>query len=106
MEQPEVAEQMSSRLAAGGGQGLELRMFQTFLRNIRGSGDPFETMDRKEDLPAAAREGRFGAVKWLFACVNGAPKDGDKRVFAEIYAKAASSGHMEILQWARQEGCD
>jgi len=46
--------------------GLERRMFQTFLRDPKGSGDPFETIDRKKDLRTVAREGHFGVFKWFF----------------------------------------
>jgi hypothetical protein len=103
-EKPDVAELISSRLY----DGLEFRLFHTILRNIRGSGDPidpFVTMDREEDLLAAAREGRFGAVEWLFDCMNKAPKNGDTKVFARICASAASCGQLEILKWARHNGC-
>ena len=46
---PEIAELVSANLAAG----LESRLFRTFLSP---GLDPFETMDREEDLLAAARE--------------------------------------------------
>ena len=97
-ERPEVAELVSSRLAPG----LELRLFQTFLR---GSGvDPFETMDCKRDAQAAAREGRFGGVKWLVNCMKSAPEELEL-YFTRICKSAASGGHLHILKWLRRNRC-
>ena len=88
-EDPYIAEVVSSRLGGGGGgQGLDLRLFQTFLRaplGIPQDLDPFESMSREEDIVSAAEEGRFGAVKWLFHCMKGAHVDGDEDwIFARI----------------------
>ena len=95
-ESPQIAELVSSRL----GGGLDLRLFQTFLRDPRGSldppPDPFETLIREEDPPSAAREGHSGVVKWLWSCMRGAPADGDGKVFAMLCASAASGGRLEI----------
>ncbi len=73
-ENPVIVELVSSRLA----DGLEKRLFQTFIRDIPGSGAPlttFESMNR-DDLVAAAREGHFGAVKWLHNCLTEVPENG------------------------------
>ena len=94
-ERPEVVEQISARSAAG----LELRHFQTFLREPRGSGGPIyplETMDREKDLLAAAREGRLIAVKWIFNCMKEAPKYSKFRVFRQICLMAALCGHLKV----------
>ena len=111
-EDPFIAELVSSRLGGGGGgggQGLHLRLFQTFLRaplGIPQDLDPFESMSREDDIVSAAEEGRFGAVKWLFRCMKGAPDDGDEdRIFARICCSAASGGHLEILKLARENDC-
>jgi hypothetical protein len=87
---PTVVELVSAKLAAG----LELRLFKTFLR---GPLDSFDIMDHERDPPAAAKEGRFEALKWLFDRMKGDPNYADAKVFKQICASAASGGHLEIL---------
>jgi hypothetical protein len=108
LERPEIADLVSSKLVGG----LELRLFRTFLLDARGRAsegqnaqDPFETLDRENDLLAAAREGYIGAVEWLHGRMRADPKEGDARVFARVCAEAASAGRLEVLMWARDNGC-
>ena len=98
---PDVAELLSAQMAAG----LESRLFRTFLSDVSGSSDPFETMDRKEDLLAAARDGRLGAVEWLFRAMKQAPEPGDALIFARVCTKAASGGSIQVLRFLRENGC-
>jgi hypothetical protein len=111
LERPEVAELVSSKLAGG----LETRLFRAFLQDVPGRAsdpqgeqnaqDPFETLDRENDLLEAAREGYLGAVEWLHARMMADPKEGDARVFARVCAEAASGGRLDVLMWARENGC-
>jgi hypothetical protein len=101
-ERPVVADQISSRLADARGQGLELRLFQTFLLDPE---DPFKIMNREYDLLAAARAGHFGAVKWLYKLLKRGPEiSWVTESFQRICTSAASGGHLEIIRWARREG--
>ena len=95
---PEVAELVSAKLAPG----LESRLFRTFLSH---GLDPFETMDRDEDLLAAARDGRLGAAEWLYNAMKEAPEPGDPLIFAHVCAEAASGGNIDVLRFLRENGC-
>ena len=102
-DDPDIAELVSERLVGD----FDRRLFQAFLRDPLGTSDlkTFDTMRWWEDPVAAAREGRFGVVKWLFKSIRAEPVAGDPDALGRLCAAAASGGHIEILGWLRDNGC-
>jgi hypothetical protein len=96
-KKPEIVDLLSCTLSSG----LEKRLFETFILDQQGEVEnPFEILDRENDLIAAVKEGHFGAVKWIYRCMKGNPKNEDRKAFASICFEAASCGRLDILQWA------
>ena len=61
---PDVVRLITDRV--GCDDGLDRRLFVTFLGDPLSTRDPFETMDRNKDPPKAALHGNFEVVKWLY----------------------------------------
>jgi hypothetical protein len=105
-KETELPELLSSALA---GDDQDTRLFKTFLNELKGApaarDAPFDTMDRQRDFLQAVKRGRLGVAKWLFACMKRAPQERDKADYHLVCALAASGGHLEILKWARANGC-